>query len=167
MVRVSTGEAVASMTCEVKPGRRVTDRLGAMIRCVSERVEVAGEVVARLGAICLALPEAREQEAWVGTRWRIRTATFAHVVAVGSGWPPAYAAAAGTPGPATVLTFRADGEELAALSAIGPPYFKPLWFRDIVGMVLDERTDWTEVEELVTESYCLLAPARLVEQVRC
>jgi hypothetical protein len=87
-------------------------------------------------------------------------------VAVSSGWPPAYAAAAGTPGPATVLTFRADGEELAALSAIGPPYFKPVWFRDIVGMVLDERTEWTEVAELVTESYCLLAPARLVAQVR-
>ena len=65
-----------------------------------ERAEVAPEVVERLGAICLALPEAREEEAWVGTRWRIRTATFAHAVAIADGWPPAYAAAAGTDGPA-------------------------------------------------------------------
>ena len=131
-----------------------------------ERAEVAPEVVERLGAIGLALPEAREEEAWVGTRWRIRTATFAHAVAIADGWPPAYAAAAGTDGPVTVLTFRADGEELAALSAVGAPFFKPVWFRDIVGMVLDDDTNWTEVEELVTESYCLLAPQRLVAQVR-
>jgi len=133
---------------------------------VTERAEVAIEVVERLGAICRALPEAREEEAWVGTRWRIRTATFAHVVAIDEGWPPAYAAAAGTAGPATVLTFRSDGEELEALRAIGPPYFKPVWFRDIVGIILDETTDWTEVAELVTESYRLLAPKRLAAQVR-
>jgi predicted DNA-binding protein (MmcQ/YjbR family) len=133
---------------------------------VTERAEVAIEVVERLGAICRALPEAREEEAWVGTRWRIRTATFAHVVAIDEGWPPAFAAAAGTAGPATVLTFRSDGEELEALRAIGPPFFKPVWFRDIVGIILDETTDWTEVAELVTESYCLLAPKRLAAQVR-
>jgi hypothetical protein len=32
-------------------------------------------------------------------------------------------------------------------------------------MALDADTDWGEVTELVTESYCLLAPKRLVEQV--
>ena len=135
-----------------------------MIEAVSERAQVAIEVVERLGVICLALPEAREEEAWVGTRWRIRTATFAHVVAIDEGWPPAYAAAAGTAGPATVLTFRSDGEELEALRAIGPPYFKPVWFRDIVGLVLPHEpaaVDWDEVTELVTESYRLLAPKRL------
>ena len=135
-------------------------------RGVPERADVATEVVERLGSIALALPEVREEDAWVGTRWRIRTATFAHVVAIADGWPPAYAAAVGTAGPVTVLTFRADGEELAALSALGPPFFKPVWFRDIVGMVLDDDTDWREVDELVTESYCLLAPKRLVARVR-
>jgi hypothetical protein len=146
----------------------VTWRVGATRedRGVPERAEVATEVVERLGAIALALPEAREEDAWVGTRWRIRTATFAHVVAVADGWPPAYAAAAGSAGPVTVLTFRADVDEVAALRAIGPPFFKPVWFRDIVGMALDDDTDWREVEELVTESYCLLAPKRLVALVR-
>ncbi len=131
-----------------------------------ERAEVADDIVVRLRAICAVLPESREEEAWVGTRWRIRASTFAHVVAIDGGWPQAYATAAGTAGPATVLTFRSAGDELAALEAGGPPFFKPVWFRDIVGMVLDDGTDWREVEELVTESYCLLAPKRLVALVR-
>ena len=49
-------------------------------------------------------------------------------------------------------------------SAIGPPFFKPVWFRDIVGLVLPAdpaAVDWDEVAELVTESYRLLAPKRL------
>ena len=120
--------------------------------------------VERLSAICSVLPEAVEEDAWVGVRWSIRKKNFAHLVAIADGRPTAYAAAAGTVGPSTVLTFRSSGEELAALSAFGPPFFKPLWFRDIVGLVLpaDPPTaDWDEVAELVTESYRLLAPKRL------
>jgi hypothetical protein len=124
------------------------------------------EIVGRVGAICGALPETVEEDAWVGVRWRIRTKTFAHVVPIEDGRPDAYAVAAGTPGPVTVLTFRSAGEELEVLAATGPPFFKPVWFRDIVGMALDDDTDWREVEELVTESYCLLAPKRLVALVR-
>ena len=124
------------------------------------------EVVARVGAICLALPDVIEEDAWVGTRWRIRTKTFAHVVPIEDGRPGAYAAAAATTGPATVLTFRAAGDELEVLTAIGPPFFKPVWFRDIVGLVITDDVDWEEVAELVTESYCLLAPKRLAASVR-
>ena len=96
-------------------------------------------------------------------RWSIRKKNFAHLVAIGDGRPAAYAEAAGTAGPATVLTFRSAGEELVALSATGPPFFKPVWFRDIVGLVLPDdpvAVDWDEVTELVTESYRLLAPKR-------
>jgi hypothetical protein len=101
----------------------------------------------------------------VGTRWRIRTRTFAHVLMVDAGWPPAYARAAGSDGPISVLTFRSSGAELDALTNAGPPFFKPGWFPDIVGMVLDADVDWDEVTELVTESYCALAPKNLVELV--
>jgi hypothetical protein len=121
--------------------------------------------VDRVRAVCLGLPEVAEEQAWVGTRWTVRKQNFAHVVRIESGWPPAYARAANSDGPLTVLTFRAAGSELAALSASGPPFFKPVWFADIVGMVLDAATDWGEVAELLTESYCLLAPAKLVELV--
>jgi hypothetical protein len=126
-----------------------------------ERRDVAPRIVNRLRSICLALPEAYEEQAWVGTRWSIRKRNFAHVVAIDAGWPPAYARAASTQGPAVVLTFRSSGQELEALSAVGDPFFRPPWFPNIVGMVLDRNTDWQEVTELVTESYRMLAPARL------
>lgn len=129
-------------------------------------MDVAGDIVSRLRSICRRLPEVVEEEAWVGVRWRIRTKTFAHVVAVDGGRPAAYAAAAGTDGPVTVLTFRSAGDELEALRSVGPPFFKPVWFRDIVGIALGGATDWVEIDELLTESYCLLAPKALVDVVR-
>jgi hypothetical protein len=131
------------------------------------RGDVSGELVEQVRAICDRLPEARQEDAWVGTRWRIRKETFAHVVAVADGWPPAYARAVGRRGPVTVLTFQSSGAELEALSNVGEPFFRPPWRPGIVGMVLDGdvAVDWDEVGELVTESYCLLAPARLAAQV--
>jgi hypothetical protein len=133
---------------------------------VSEHAEVRLEIVAVLRAVCLGLPEAYEESAWVGTRWRIRKQTFAHVLAIDSGWPPAYARAAASDGPATVVTFRASGPELDAFRDAGHPYFKPVWFDDIVGMFLDEHVDWDLVGELLTESYCILAPKKLAASVR-
>jgi hypothetical protein len=128
-------------------------------------VDVPPETLGRLRTLCLGLPEAHEEQAWVGTRWRIRTRTFAHVLTVDDGWPPAYARAVGSDGPCVVLTFRVSGPELEALSHAGRPFFKPVWFPDIIGMVLDAQTDWGEVAELVTAGYCLLAPKSLAARV--
>jgi hypothetical protein len=86
---------------------------------------------------------------------------FAHVLVVDSGWPPAYARAAGTNGPTTVLTFRSSGPDLDALRMAGDPFFAPVWRADEVGMVLDAGVDWEEVADLLTESDCLLAPKKL------
>jgi hypothetical protein len=132
---------------------------------VPDRPEVAPEIVTRVRAICLGLPDAREEEAWVGTRWRVRTKTFAHVLTIADGWPPAYARAASTDGPATVLTFRSRGPELEALGAVGPPFFRPVWHPEAVGMVVSPGADWDEIGELLTESYCTLAPPSLVSRV--
>jgi hypothetical protein len=132
---------------------------------VSEPVDVAPEIVAALRSVCLRLPEAYEQPAWVGTRWRIRKRTFAHVLRIDSGWPPVYARAAGDDGPVTVMTFRSSGAELAGLGSLGRPFFKPLWPENVVGMVLEADVDWEEVAELVTESYCVVAPKKLVPLV--
>jgi hypothetical protein len=123
------------------------------------------EMVARLRSVCLGLPDAYEEPAWVGTRWRIRKRTFVHVLTVAAGWPPAYARAAAANGPIIVMTFRSSGPELDALASAGHPFFRPEWGPDVVGMVLDENVDWDEVAELVTESYCVLAPKKLVELV--
>ncbi len=132
---------------------------------VAPPADVPPAVADRLRAVCRALPEAREEAAWVGTRWCVGRATFAHLVRIEDGWPPAYARAAGTHGPATVLTFQSSGEELDALGAAGPPFFRPVWRPGIVGLVLGGEVDWTEVAELVTDSYRLLAPRRLADRL--
>jgi YjbR len=132
---------------------------------LTAHADVPAEVIAELRSVCLALPEAYEEPAWVGKRWRIRTQTFAHVLTIDAGWPPAYARAAETDGPVAVLTFESSGPELAALSAAGHPFFKPRWRPTVVGMVLGADVDWGEVAELVTESFCVLAPKKLVALV--
>ena len=124
--------------------------------------EVPAGFLVELRRICSRLPEAYEEKAWVGLRWRVRKRTFAHVVTIGDGWPPAYARAAGTDGPAVVLTFRSSGTELDVLRQVGAPYFAPPWRADEVGLLIDEPVDWAEIAELLTESYCTQAPNRLV-----
>ena len=61
-----------------------------------------------------------------------------------------------------VLSFRAAADELDVLRNAGHPFFYLGWGRDAMGMVLDADTDWDEVRELVTESYCVLAPKKLI-----
>jgi hypothetical protein len=132
----------------------------------TSHADVPFEIVAELRAVCLGLPEAYEEQAWVGTRWMVRKRTFAHVLTIESGWPPAYARAAASDGPMTVVMFRSSGEELDALRNARHPFFAPVWRADEVGMVVDAGADWDEVRELVTESYCVQAPRKLVELVR-
>ena len=127
--------------------------------------EVPSEIMARLRSVCRGLPETLQEPAWVGTRWRIRGHTFAHVLTIEAGWPPAYAAATGSDGPITVMTFQSSGPELDAFAHVGHPFFRPRWRPGIVGMVLSADVDWDEVTELLVESYCLLAPKKLVDLV--
>ena len=43
--------------------------------------------------------------------------------------------------------------------------FRAGWGSNVVGLLLDADSDWDEIAELLTDSYCLLAPARLAAQV--
>jgi hypothetical protein len=134
-----------------------SDRVGrhqARGATVPEYADVPVEIVAELRSVCLALPETDEVPAWTGARWRIRRRTFAHVLTIDS-----------AAGPVTVMTFRSSGGELEALLGSGHPFFKLGWGTDVVGMVLDDEADWDEVAELLTESYCILAPKKLVRLV--
>jgi hypothetical protein len=117
------------------------------------------EVVARISAVCLGLPEAYEEPAWVGVRWRIRGRTFGHVLVIEDGRPPAYAKATGTDGPACVVTFRSSEPDLAR---VGPPFFYGGWGRDVMGLLIDADTDWDDLAELLVESYRVLAPRKLL-----
>ncbi|HEX6685591.1 MAG TPA: MmcQ/YjbR family DNA-binding protein [Candidatus Limnocylindrales bacterium] len=118
--------------------------------------DVPPDILDRLRAICLALPETYEEPAWIGTRWRIRQRTFAHGYAVESAEN------------ACALTFRAPGDEFEALISGGHPFYRPGWGTDVVRMALDGdagEIDWEEITELLTDSYCVLAPKRLAAKV--
>jgi len=113
--------------------------------------DVPDHTEARLREICLALPDAHEQRAWVGTRWMVRKRTFAHVLGVETA----------DGGSLIVMSFRSAGEEMEMLRNSGHPFFALGWGRDAIGMVLDVDTDWDEVRELLIESFCVLAPKKL------
>lgn len=127
--------------------------------------QVPPAILARLRSLCLALPETDEEQAWVGTRWCIRKKNFAHVLMVDTGWPPAYAKAAGSDGPVCVMTFRSPLPQLDAYAYTWEPFFRPVWFPDIVGLKLVGGTDWDEVAGLVSGSYRHLAPKKLAESI--
>jgi hypothetical protein len=84
----------------------------------------------------------------------VRKRTFAHVLRVNDGDDASV----------VVLSFRSSGEELEVLRRAGHPFFVLGWGRDAMGMVLDD-PDWDEVAELVTESFCMLAPKKLTSLV--
>ncbi|WP_406080775.1 MmcQ/YjbR family DNA-binding protein [Micromonospora sp. NBC_00858] len=132
---------------------------------MTEPGDVPPEVLDRLRPICLGLPESYEEPAWVGTRWRIRKRTFAHVLTVDPDHQVAHARAADVDRPTCLLIFRSPPDEIAGLVASGHPFYKPAWGPTVLGMVVDDDTGWDEVAELLTESYCLLAPKRLAALV--
>ncbi len=62
-----------------------------------------------------------------------------------------------------LLVLRADPDEREALLSIGHPFFVPRRTgRDRIGVFLADDTDWEEIRELVTESYRVLAPKKLI-----
>jgi len=121
---------------------------------LTEYADVPDAFLEGMRAVCLGLPDAYEEQAWTGRRWMVRRRNFAHVFTVD-----------GPRGPATVVQFRSNEPERSAILGTGHPFFPGQWGTNVVGMVLDGRTDWDEVAELMTESYCILAPRKLVEQV--
>ena len=130
-----------------------------------EYADVPPVILRRCRTICLALPDAYEEEAWTGFRWMVRKKTFAHVLTVEADPRSAHARVSEATGPTTLVTFRSRGEELEMLRNSGHPFFYAGWGRDVVGMVLEDGTDWGEVAELLTESFCVMAPKKLVALV--
>lgn len=118
---------------------------------VPERPDVPLAWVERLRAVLEVFPECYEESAWTGVRWRVGQATVAHVF--------------GGEDQLFRITFRAEPDEVLAFQHLGAPYFKSEWGGNVVGLLLDEDTDWDELAELLTDSYCLQAPARLAARV--
>jgi hypothetical protein len=81
------------------------------------RIEPSGEVVARVASTALALPDAYEEYAWTGVRWRVRNKTFAHVLVAQKGYTSAYSGLTGVTDPTTVLTHAAEELECQGLAS--------------------------------------------------
>lgn len=123
------------------------------------------ELLDRVRSICLALPEVYEESAWIGMRWRVRKRTVAHLLSVDERETSVLKGAFDLEGEVTAVTFRVPGEELLALREAGYPFAYAGWGRDVMAMHVTEQTDWDELAELITESFCLLAPQKLVKQI--
>jgi len=108
-------------------------------------------MVSRLSALMAAFPECVEEDAWTGVRWRVGQATVAHVF--------------GGEDQRFRITFRAELSEVMAFERLGSPYFKASWGENVVGLLVGDASDWEELTELLTDSYCLQAPAHLAERV--
>lgn len=115
------------------------------------RPDVPDDLLERLRDAFAMFPKISEQRAWVGVRWQVGKATVAHVF--------------GGEDQRFRVTFRAEPTEVLAFEEMGEPYFRAGWGRNVVGLLLDEDTDWEEVGELLTDSYCIQAPARLAALV--
>lgn len=129
---------------------------------MTEYADVRPPVLAAVREICLQLPDAYEEEAWAGTRWRVRQRTFAHVLNVEGGSEPAHTRAVRIEGPTTLATFRSSGEELDMLRSAGHPHLNAGWGRDVVGMALDATTDWDELAERLKPTAAQLVEAGYV-----
>ncbi|MFE7512997.1 MmcQ/YjbR family DNA-binding protein [Streptomyces sp. NPDC057540] len=127
--------------------------------------DVPPEILKRVRSICRQLPESYEEPAWVGVRWRIRARTFAHVYAPDVDRSPVYAPYATEGQAPVVMTFRASDDDLLGLTAQGFPFFRAHWGRDVVIAVLGDHTDWTELAELITDSYRGMAPKFLAARL--
>ena len=103
----------------------------------------------RLRAICLALPESYEEVTWSDATFRVRKKIFA---------------SASDHGTKTTVALKTSREEQVALLASGGPFYRPAYVgsKGWIGIDLTSPdVDWSDVSELVRESFRLIAPKGL------
>jgi hypothetical protein len=111
--------------------------------------------LARLRKLCLALPEAHEVEAWDEPTFRVRNKLFAMYADAGKHHG----------GGRTAVWCKATPENQGLMIAAAPdrffvpPYVGPSGW---IGIWLDQKVDWSELEELLHDGYALVAPKRLL-----
>jgi hypothetical protein len=108
----------------------------------------------RLRALCLALPEAHEVEAWGEPTFRVRDRMFATYASAGSHH--------GAGRPAAWVKAARDNQALMVQAAPArffvPPY---VGVHGWVGVWLDEAPDWDGLAELLRDGWRRTAPKRL------
>lgn len=116
------------------------------------RRDAEGPALARLRAICLALPEATEKKAWGSPTFRVRGKLFAMYVNDHHG-----------DGIEAVWCNAASGVQAMAVAADPRRYFVPPYVgpRGWIGLRLDGRPSWRAVTDAVRDGYRAVAPKRL------
>ncbi len=112
----------------------------------------------RVRAICLALPHAHEVEAWGEPTFRVKNKIFAMYAA------PTNHHGAGRHG----VWLHCAAENQRQLVAGDPTrYFVPPYVGKSgwVGVWIDKRPRWRDVEELVCDAYLRIAPKRLFAEL--
>lgn len=120
------------------------------------KVHIEPYILDQLREICLELPEAVEAEAFGAPTFQIRTKNFAMTGRDRHDRP-------------TVWVKGAPGQQEMLTGALPDRYFRPPYLGRAgwIGCWLDDTAmpDWDEIEDLITESYKLIAPKRLVKQM--
>ena len=108
--------------------------------------------LARVRAICLALPEAEEKEAWGMPTFRVRGKLFAH-----------FADNHHEDGRVALWLKAAEGAQALLVEAGPERFFVPAYVgpRGWVGARVDGEVDWGEVAQLVEDAWRLIAPKRV------
>jgi Uncharacterized protein conserved in bacteria len=114
--------------------------------------------LAQLRALCLALPEAHEVEAWGTPTFRVRNKIFAMYAAPDSHHGE---------GRTGIWCNCTPMEQDLLLRADPRRYFKPPYVgpKGWIGVYLDRRPSWRMVAEIVRESYRRTAPRRLAARL--
>lgn len=118
----------------------------------------AEKVIAKVRAICLDLPEVNERPSHGAPTFFIRdkkTFVTCHDDHHGDARLGIWAAAP-------------PGAQEALIAANPARYYRPAYVghRGWVGMRLEGKVNWDEVEGIVEDAYCAVAPAKLVALVR-
>lgn len=118
-------------------------------------VTVDAAIMERLRKICLPLPEATEAEAFGAPTFQIRAKNFA-MLHKPEGRTSVWGKATHEFQQALI---HSEPERYFAPPYVGPKGWVAAWLDD------DVNPDWDEIEEIIIESYRLIAPKRLVKQL--
>jgi hypothetical protein len=112
----------------------------------------------KLRALCLALPDAHEVEAWGEPTFRVRNKIFAMYAASdnhhGAGRPCVWLKSTHL---IQDMLIHEDADRFFA-----PPYVGP---KGWLGVRLDRRPNWKSTEELIRDAYLLTAPKRIAAKL--
>jgi predicted DNA-binding protein (MmcQ/YjbR family) len=115
---------------------------------------MSAEILEKLRAICLVLPESREGQGVGNPSFRVRDKIFA-MQHSHQDRPSLWCKAP-------------QGLQAALVQSQADNFFVPPYVgqHGWIGIWLDIEQDWDEISEFIEESYCMTAPKKLVKQLK-